>query len=86
MNIEYFIIIYTNILAVYCQILILSFRIYLFELCYSTGPLGPTGVEMAINNIMLLPRTSDQFIVCSRTNVVTVMNLQGMTVKSYSSG
>ncbi|KAI6650907.1 WD40 repeat-containing protein SMU1 [Oopsacas minuta] len=50
------------------------------------GPLGPTGVEMAINSIMMLPRTSDQYVVCSRTNVVAVMNLQGMTVKSFSSG
>ena len=41
--------------------------------------------DVTINNLHLLPKVNDQFVVCNKTNTVCIMNTQGQVANILSS-
>lgn len=39
--------------------------------------------DVTINSIHILPKSSDHFVICNRSNTVTLMNLQGQVSEGY---
>ena len=54
--------------------------------CINTFKGGLTGSEgdVTINSIHFLPKTTDQFVICNRSNAVTLMNIQGQVGRSLT--
>ncbi|KAL3312578.1 Serine/threonine-protein kinase smu1 [Cichlidogyrus casuarinus] len=47
---------------------------------------GLVGREVPIQAVLPMPRNADQFLVCSRSNTVVLMNTQGQVVRGFTHG
>jgi WD40 repeat-containing protein SMU1 len=51
-----------------------------------TSSNSSASMDVTINNLHLFPKNPDNFLVCDRSNTLSVMNMQGQTVKTFTNG
>ncbi|KAI1283157.1 WD40 repeat-containing protein SMU1 [Halotydeus destructor] len=52
---------------------------------YTSTAIGSGGhSELTVNNLLLFPKSADNFLVCNRSSTLAIMNSQGQTVKTFS--
>lgn len=53
---------------------------------FASTAAGPRIADLSVNGLHLVPKTTDQFLVCNRSSSLAIMNMAGQTVKSLSNG
>lgn len=49
----------------------------------AAASLGSSDPETTVHSIHLLPKSPDNFLVCTRSNILSIMNTSGQTVKTF---
>lgn len=48
----------------------------------STAISGSSSIEISINQIQLMPQTPEHFLLCSRSNTISIMNMSGQVISN----
>lgn len=50
----------------------------------STAISGSATIEIAVNTIQLMPKTPEHFLICTRSNTISIMNMSGQIVRTLT--
>lgn len=54
--------------------------------CLNTFACATSTSEVAIHSLHVFPKNTDTFLVCNKSNTLSIMNIQGQTLKTFSHG